>query len=50
MPQMAPMWWFSLEILFVISMLIMMTNIYFNFKIKIKPKKSTTKNKIKWMW
>nr|YP_011036787.1 ATP synthase F0 subunit 8 [Macropsidius duuschulus]WRK21469.1 ATP synthase F0 subunit 8 [Macropsidius duuschulus] len=50
MPQMAPMWWCTLEISFIVSLIIMMTNIFFNLNIKIKSNQKIKKKEIKWMW
>nr|QWX95527.1 ATP synthase subunit 8 [Molipteryx lunata] len=52
MPQMAPLWWEILFIMFIMSFLFMNTIIYFN---KIPNKKNTENesiniNNLKWKW
>nr|ATD52964.1 ATP synthase F0 subunit 8 [Phlogotettix sp. EMHAU-2015-Zz052705] len=50
MPQMAPMWWFSIMMLTIIMLIITMMINYFN-SIKIIKKKSNMKlKKMSWTW
>nr|AFI23464.1 ATP synthase F0 subunit 8 [Hypselosoma matsumurae] len=51
MPQMSPMMWSALYIMFNMSLMMMMIMIYFNIKIKQKKSKSNTYyTKNNWMW
>nr|QZR91910.1 ATP synthase F0 subunit 8 [Mileewa rufivena] len=50
MPQMSPIWWTSLMMLTIISMMMIISMIYFNL-IKIKMnKKMLYSNKKNWKW
>nr|QGZ10079.1 ATP synthase F0 subunit 8 [Oncopsis nigrofasciata] len=50
MPQMAPMWWLTLEIMFSASFMLIMIMMYFNMKINMKKTNKIFMKKIKWMW
>nr|ATC73036.1 ATP synthase F0 subunit 8 [Graphocephala sp. EMHAU-2015-Zz052315] len=50
MPQMAPMWWTFLMIMFIMSMIMMMTNMYFNTLNKLMKKKEINTNQMNWKW
>nr|YP_011010163.1 ATP synthase F0 subunit 8 [Hermatobates djiboutensis]WPW46687.1 ATP synthase F0 subunit 8 [Hermatobates djiboutensis] len=51
MPQMSPMWWSTLFMLFIASLMLMNSMIYFNKKFSIKKSsKSTKKNSMNWQW
>nr|WMC21092.1 ATP synthase F0 subunit 8 [Japanagallia sp.] len=50
MPQMAPMWWLTLSILFNMNIMITISTIYFNKNISLK-KYMIFKNKnLNWKW
>nr|WEP24839.1 ATP synthase F0 subunit 8 [Metidiocerus sp.] len=50
MPQMSPMWWLTLMLVF--NLLYMMVNsmMYFNYKIKNKDSTKLSKFKLNWKW
>nr|ACJ69433.1 ATP synthase F0 subunit 8 [Sigara septemlineata] len=51
MPQMAPLWWTTLYILFIVTLMMLYSLIYFNINYKMMKSTSkinTTKNN--WMW
>nr|YP_010925300.1 ATP synthase F0 subunit 8 [Sigara lateralis]WKD80503.1 ATP synthase F0 subunit 8 [Sigara lateralis] len=51
MPQMAPLWWTSLYIMFIMTMMLFYMLIYFNNKYKMmKSTKKMEKIKNNWMW
>nr|YP_010736887.1 ATP synthase F0 subunit 8 [Pedionis sagittata]WEP24761.1 ATP synthase F0 subunit 8 [Pedionis sagittata] len=50
MPQMSPMWWFSLQMMFSMSFIITMMMLYFDTNKKTYMKKIKYFNKMKWMW
>nr|UGK73246.1 ATP synthase F0 subunit 8 [Atkinsoniella heiyuana] len=50
MPQMAPMWWTLLMILFMMSMIMMMTSMYFNTLNKLMEKKEIYTSQMNWKW
>nr|UEK24903.1 ATP synthase F0 subunit 8 [Kolla paulula] len=50
MPQMAPIWWLTLMTLFLMSMLTMMSILYFNVFFKKVPIKYITKSYLIWKW
>nr|YP_010531310.1 ATP synthase F0 subunit 8 [Mileewa amplimacula]UXX17569.1 ATP synthase F0 subunit 8 [Mileewa amplimacula] len=50
MPQMSPIWWFSLMIMTIFMLMLINNLIYFNIlNISIK-KKETTTSKNNWKW
>uniref|UniRef100_UPI0030DF4B67 ATP synthase F0 subunit 8 n=1 Tax=Mecidea indica TaxID=3127717 RepID=UPI0030DF4B67 len=53
MPQMAPMWWEILFIMFIMSFILMNIMMYFFNKMKTnmnKKEKSNNINQMNWMW
>nr|WRY72477.1 ATP synthase F0 subunit 8 [Aguriahana wutyshana] len=50
MPQMSPMWWTMLMIMFIGSYVICMYIMYFNSTSLFKTKKSMTKKNLNWVW
>nr|YP_010140055.1 ATP synthase F0 subunit 8 [Kalasha nativa]QQK57715.1 ATP synthase F0 subunit 8 [Kalasha nativa] len=50
MPQMAPMWWLTLYMGTLTSIMWMMTMIYFNSNPKKNKIKKTKKASMKWKW
>nr|YP_010349775.1 ATP synthase F0 subunit 8 [Cassianeura cassiae]UOH96517.1 ATP synthase F0 subunit 8 [Cassianeura cassiae] len=50
MPQMSPMWWTSLMLMFILMLMIMMMMIYFNLNIKMNKKIMISSKKINWQW
>nr|QWX95540.1 ATP synthase subunit 8 [Cebrenis supina] len=53
MPQMAPLWWELLFILFIVSFMIMNSIIYYNKIMLPKQTSNNMKSKVnqfKWMW
>nr|YP_010836244.1 ATP synthase F0 subunit 8 [Paradoxopsyllus custodis]YP_011004240.1 ATP synthase F0 subunit 8 [Macrostylophora euteles]WGC90506.1 ATP synthase F0 subunit 8 [Paradoxopsyllus custodis]WPS93589.1 ATP synthase F0 subunit 8 [Macrostylophora euteles] len=51
MPQMAPMLWLLLMLIFILCYcLIMMTNYFSSFKFNIKKSYSFKKNNFNWKW
>nr|QZZ18357.1 ATP synthase F0 subunit 8 [Sobrala sp. SL-2021a] len=50
MPQMSPLWWTFMMIMFLMTFNLMMNMIYFNYKMKIESKFNITKKNIYWMW
>nr|UFK32226.1 ATP synthase F0 subunit 8 [Aguriahana sp. 1 BY-2021a] len=50
MPQMSPMWWTMLMIMFITSFIICMAVMYFNNSNFCKTKKSLTKKNLTWLW
>nr|YP_002727939.1 ATP synthase F0 subunit 8 [Orius niger]ABZ02076.1 ATP synthase F0 subunit 8 [Orius niger] len=51
MPQMAPMWWLSLYIMFILSFFMIMICMYYVFNKTISVKTSSSKKKmINWKW
>nr|YP_011010293.1 ATP synthase F0 subunit 8 [Ventidius malayensis]WPW46908.1 ATP synthase F0 subunit 8 [Ventidius malayensis] len=51
MPQMAPLSWFSLMIMFILLMIMINTMLYFNKKYIIKMEKNKKMNKsMLWKW
>nr|YP_009654904.1 ATP synthase F0 subunit 8 [Cazira horvathi]QCI09881.1 ATP synthase F0 subunit 8 [Cazira horvathi] len=52
MPQMSPLWWEILFILFILSFLTLNTMIYFNQKKFLKPKLigSVVFKNMNWLW
>nr|YP_010849270.1 ATP synthase F0 subunit 8 [Krisna expansiva]WGG89410.1 ATP synthase F0 subunit 8 [Krisna expansiva] len=49
MPQMSPMWWMTLMILFNLNFYLMMSMMYFNKKIYLKKKNKKT-ILMNWKW
>nr|YP_009228433.1 ATP synthase F0 subunit 8 [Idioscopus nitidulus]AKU47320.1 ATP synthetase F0 subunit 8 [Idioscopus nitidulus] len=50
MPQMSPMWWLTLMLVFNLFYLIMNSLLYFNYDKKFHLKTSTKKLKMNWLW
>nr|YP_010996508.1 ATP synthase F0 subunit 8 [Concaveplana hamulusa]WPC85250.1 ATP synthase F0 subunit 8 [Concaveplana hamulusa] len=50
MPQMSPMWWMSLMILFIFMMLMFNSMIYFIFSSKMDIKLSLENKQLTWKW
>nr|YP_010736822.1 ATP synthase F0 subunit 8 [Macropsis huangbana]WEP24696.1 ATP synthase F0 subunit 8 [Macropsis huangbana] len=50
MPQMAPLWWLSLEMMFILCLIMMTTNIYFYKKTILNQNKINNKISFKWTW
>nr|QUI77261.1 ATP synthase F0 subunit 8 [Mitjaevia shibingensis] len=50
MPQMSPMWWTTLMVMFIIIFLILMTNMYFNLNNKLTMKVMLLKKNMSWKW
>nr|AFP16919.1 ATP synthase F0 subunit 8 [Drilaster sp. BMNH 840462] len=50
MPQMAPLNWFLLLIMFIMIFLIFNSMNYFSFMYKPKPMMTMIKSSIKWKW
>nr|YP_010736913.1 ATP synthase F0 subunit 8 [Idioscopus ventrispinus]WEP24800.1 ATP synthase F0 subunit 8 [Idioscopus ventrispinus] len=50
MPQMSPMWWLILMLMFNLLYLMMNTILYFNYKIMNKDSIKINKNKMNWKW
>nr|WRQ18215.1 ATP synthase F0 subunit 8 [Japanagallia trifurcata] len=50
MPQMAPMWWLTLMILFNMSMMVTMSTIYFNKNIPLKTNLISKNMNLHWKW
>nr|YP_010945302.1 ATP synthase F0 subunit 8 [Japanagallia malaisei]WMI45369.1 ATP synthase F0 subunit 8 [Japanagallia malaisei] len=50
MPQMAPMWWLTLSVLFNINMMITISTIYFNKNILMKNYLTFKKKNLNWKW
>nr|AYE40948.1 ATP synthase F0 subunit 8 [Idioscopus sp. 'myrica']WEP24787.1 ATP synthase F0 subunit 8 [Idioscopus sp. 'myrica'] len=50
MPQMSPMWWLTLMLMFNLLYLMMNTILYFNYKVKNKNQILMKKSKMNWKW
>nr|QWC53822.1 ATP synthase F0 subunit 8 [Concaveplana rufolineata] len=50
MPQMSPMWWMSLMILFIFMMLMFNSMIYFIFSSKMNIKLTLENKQLIWKW
>nr|QZZ18305.1 ATP synthase F0 subunit 8 [Eupteryx adspersa] len=50
MPQMSPLWWMSLMVMFIIAMMICINMNYFNYNKIFKMKKIDSKKMMNWMW
>nr|QXP43452.1 ATP synthase F0 subunit 8 [Koreocerus koreanus] len=50
MPQMSPMWWLTLMLIFNSCYMVMTTMLYFNYKIKNKMPIKMNKSKLNWKW
>nr|YP_010692616.1 ATP synthase F0 subunit 8 [Centrotus cornutus]WBV77357.1 ATP synthase F0 subunit 8 [Centrotus cornutus] len=48
MPQMSPMWWLTLSVVFNLLIIMIMCNLYFNYTIELNQKKKKKKKKEKW--
>nr|YP_010952921.1 ATP synthase F0 subunit 8 [Empoascanara plamka]WMQ52364.1 ATP synthase F0 subunit 8 [Empoascanara plamka] len=50
MPQMSPMWWTMLMTMFTLSLLMMLTMMYFEYKKEINYKINFNNKKMIWKW
>nr|YP_010582873.1 ATP synthase F0 subunit 8 [Uzeldikra longiprocessa]UGN61293.1 ATP synthase F0 subunit 8 [Uzeldikra longiprocessa] len=50
MPQMSPMWWTSLMMMFILMFIMCLTMMYFSTDYKMKIKKKMKIMKINWKW
>nr|YP_010963604.1 ATP synthase F0 subunit 8 [Nondenticentrus paramelanicus]WKZ08087.1 ATP synthase F0 subunit 8 [Nondenticentrus paramelanicus] len=50
MPQMSPMWWMSLMLMFNSMIMLSISMMYFNYKISFKLESSTKKTNMIWKW
>nr|YP_008992963.1 ATP synthase F0 subunit 8 [Leptobelus gazella]AEE89601.1 ATP synthase F0 subunit 8 [Leptobelus gazella] len=50
MPQMSPLWWLTLAVMFNLLTMMTMSMMYFNLKIELNMNKSMKKNKLNWKW
>nr|WRY72438.1 ATP synthase F0 subunit 8 [Typhlocyba bilaminata] len=50
MPQMAPMWWTMLMLMFISAMMISMTMNYFTYNTHFMSKNKTDTMNYNWMW
>nr|YP_010736939.1 ATP synthase F0 subunit 8 [Chinaocerus tubulatus]WEP24826.1 ATP synthase F0 subunit 8 [Chinaocerus tubulatus] len=50
MPQMAPMWWMTMMLIFNLTYLMTTTMLYFNYKIKTKSSIKVNKPELNWKW
>nr|YP_009417632.1 ATP synthase F0 subunit 8 [Japanagallia spinosa]ARX63982.1 ATP synthase F0 subunit 8 [Japanagallia spinosa] len=50
MPQMAPIWWFTLSMMFNINMMITISTIYFNKNVSLKTHFFFNKKNLNWKW
>nr|QZZ18370.1 ATP synthase F0 subunit 8 [Yangisunda tiani] len=50
MPQMSPMWWTFLMMMFIITMLMSMCMVYFNYNKYLEMKTSSKKMNLNWTW
>nr|YP_009994712.1 ATP synthase F0 subunit 8 [Zyginella minuta]QNP08950.1 ATP synthase F0 subunit 8 [Zyginella minuta] len=50
MPQMSPMWWTSLMMIFITIFVMNMSFTYFNYNKMINKKKTQIMTNYKWMW
>nr|UGN61371.1 ATP synthase F0 subunit 8 [Typhlocybinae gen. 1 sp. 2 BY-2021a] len=50
MPQMAPIWWMTLMVTFLLSMLMCMWIMYFNKNIKMNTYNKLKKKNMNWSW
>nr|YP_010952934.1 ATP synthase F0 subunit 8 [Empoascanara alami]YP_010952973.1 ATP synthase F0 subunit 8 [Empoascanara hongkongica]QJT42832.1 ATP synthase F0 subunit 8 [Empoascanara dwalata]WMQ52377.1 ATP synthase F0 subunit 8 [Empoascanara alami]WMQ52416.1 ATP synthase F0 subunit 8 [Empoascanara hongkongica] len=50
MPQMSPMWWTFLMIMFILSFIMIMSMLYFDYKKKIDFKINLNLTKMNWKW
>nr|YP_010952947.1 ATP synthase F0 subunit 8 [Empoascanara circumscripta]WMQ52390.1 ATP synthase F0 subunit 8 [Empoascanara circumscripta] len=50
MPQMSPMWWTFMMMLFILCFMLMMTIMYFEFKMKINYNTKLNYKMMKWKW
>nr|YP_010583068.1 ATP synthase F0 subunit 8 [Farynala dextra]UGN61514.1 ATP synthase F0 subunit 8 [Farynala dextra] len=50
MPQMSPMWWTSLMIMFIISIFVCMYIMYFNYSKNMSTKSKKEYKNMSWTW
>nr|DAZ87589.1 TPA_asm: ATP synthase F0 subunit 8 [Euschistus heros] len=52
MPQMSPLWWEMLFIIFILTYLVMTTLVYFIIspRVKISSNKKIKSSEMKWLW
>nr|YP_010502878.1 ATP synthase F0 subunit 8 [Exitianus nanus]UXD78655.1 ATP synthase F0 subunit 8 [Exitianus nanus] len=50
MPQMSPMWWTTISVMSICSMIIMISFTYFLFNNKLKMNMKTKNIKFNWKW
>nr|QKW88758.1 ATP synthase F0 subunit 8 [Idiocerus herrichii] len=50
MPQMSPMWWLTLMLIFNLTYLMMNSMLYFNYQTKNKYSMKLLKYKLTWKW
>nr|YP_010952960.1 ATP synthase F0 subunit 8 [Empoascanara angkhangica]WMQ52403.1 ATP synthase F0 subunit 8 [Empoascanara angkhangica] len=50
MPQMSPMWWTTLMVMFILLFIILMTILYFNINNKMTSKILLCNKKMNWKW
>nr|YP_010583107.1 ATP synthase F0 subunit 8 [Opamata lipcowa]UGN61553.1 ATP synthase F0 subunit 8 [Opamata lipcowa] len=50
MPQMSPMWWTSLMVMFITSIMICMYILYFNYTNKMTANKKYLHKNMNWTW
>nr|YP_010610840.1 ATP synthase F0 subunit 8 [Erragonalia choui]WAP91661.1 ATP synthase F0 subunit 8 [Erragonalia choui] len=50
MPQMSPMWWTLMMLLFIFSMFLLMSLMYFNFLNKSMLKNKKNIHEMNWKW
>nr|YP_010835875.1 ATP synthase F0 subunit 8 [Onukindia connexa]WGC89394.1 ATP synthase F0 subunit 8 [Onukindia connexa] len=50
MPQMSPMWWLNMMLMFIFCLIMMNSLIYFNFFMKNKKKTNYDYKNLNWKW
>nr|QZZ18344.1 ATP synthase F0 subunit 8 [Shaddai sp. SL-2021a] len=50
MPQMAPLWWTMLMIMFLVSLMVFMNYLYFNMEMKLLYNNIKNKSNMIWKW
>nr|YP_010930296.1 ATP synthase F0 subunit 8 [Apphia nigricarina]WKK49885.1 ATP synthase F0 subunit 8 [Apphia nigricarina] len=50
MPQMSPMWWFHLMLIFILCLMVTNSMIYFNYLVNDKKSNPFTKSELVWKW
>nr|YP_010743021.1 ATP synthase F0 subunit 8 [Anagonalia emeiensis]WEU75302.1 ATP synthase F0 subunit 8 [Anagonalia emeiensis] len=50
MPQMSPMWWTFLMLMFMFMMFFMLSLMYFNFMNKLMKNNKFMSNQMNWKW